>query len=306
VLLVAEDAAGVQALRAIAASRHRLGGVIASGQHDARRGATVRDLAMTLGCPVWPPEVVRDPQFGQALRDIGIDVLLNVYSLQVIAPALLQAPAIGAFNLHPGPLPEYAGLNAPSWAIYNGEQCHAVTLHWMEAEIDTGAIAYRQRLEMAEDETGLTLSVKCVQAGIPLLLQLLDVAARDPGAIPRAAQDRTRRRYFGKEVPERGCLSWPQPAHSVVRFVRACDYLPLPSPWGHPGARLDGQPLRVLKAFRTWRPCIAPAGKVGEVAGARALVAAADEWVALERLELAGRSVNAAEVLTSGCRLENG
>ena len=38
--------------------------------------------------------------------------------------------------------PEYAGLNAPSWAIYNGEPAHGVTLHWMEAAIDTGPIAW--------------------------------------------------------------------------------------------------------------------------------------------------------------------
>ena len=58
------------------------------------------------------------------------------------ASDVLEAPRIGSFNLHPGPLPEYAGLNAPSWAIYHGEQEHRVTLHWLDAGIDTGPIAY--------------------------------------------------------------------------------------------------------------------------------------------------------------------
>lgn len=306
VLLVAEEAAGIQTLRAIAATRHCIVGVVTSDEPNARRGATVRDVAVALGCPIWPADVVRDPRFGGAVRDAGVDVLLNVHSLKVIDAGILRVPAVGAFNLHPGPLPEYAGLNAPSWSIYNGEPRHAVTVHWMAEQIDAGPVAYRQELEAAEDETGLTLSMKCVRAGVPLLLRLLDVAARDPAAIPRIAQDEARRRYYGREVPERGRLSWEQPAQSIVRFVRACDYLPLRSPWGHPRTRLDGKGLNVLKASRTGRPCAAPAGRVGEVTGARALVAAGDEWVGVERLELAGRPVNAADVLRPGWHLENG
>ena len=305
VLLVAEEAAGIQTLRAVAASPHRIVGVVTSGSFHGR-GATVRDVATALGCPIWPADAVRDPQFGAAMRDVGVEVLLNVHSLQVITPALLEAPAIGAFNLHPGPLPEYAGLNAPSWAIYNGEPRHAVTVHWMVPRIDAGPVAYRQELETGADETGLTLSMKCVRAGVPLLLRLLDVAALDPAGIPRIEQNAGRRRYHGREVPDQGRLSWCQAAQGVVRFVRACDYLPLSSPWGHPRTRCEGQALSILKASRTGKSCAVPAGRVGEVTGARALVAAADEWVAVERVECAGRMLGAAEVLKPGWHLENG
>ena len=35
----------------------------------------------------------------------------------LIKDEILHAPAIGSFNLHPAPLPRYAGLNSVSWAI---------------------------------------------------------------------------------------------------------------------------------------------------------------------------------------------
>ena len=73
------------------------------------------------------------------MREQGVDLLLNVHSLYLIARrTVVAAPRIGSFNLHPGPLPEYAGLNTPSWAIYNGEREHGVTVHWMEPGVDTG------------------------------------------------------------------------------------------------------------------------------------------------------------------------
>ena len=67
---------------------------------------------------------------------------MNVHSLFLIHP-WSSAPTIGSFNLHPGPLPEYAGLNVPSWAIYEGEKrSHGVTVHWMDEGVDTGPIAW--------------------------------------------------------------------------------------------------------------------------------------------------------------------
>jgi methionyl-tRNA formyltransferase len=235
-----------------------------------------------------------------------VDVLLNVHSLWLIDPGVLDAPRIGAFNLHPAPLPEYAGLNGPSWAIYNGEPRHAVTVHWMAPGIDTGPIAYRQEIVTDDSDTGLTLSAKCVRAGVPLLLELLDAAARDPATIPRLPQDPARRHYYGKGVPEEGRLRWDRSADRIVRFVRACDYSPLASPWGHPRAMLDGRPIGVVTAFRTWRASSAPPGTVGDVAASAALVAAADEWVAVSRLAIDGHAVRAADILEEGARLEDG
>ena len=306
VLLVAEEAAGVQTLRALLQTDHRVVGVVTSQNAGMMRGATVRGVAERLGCNVWPSAAVRDPCFGAAVREARVDVLLNVHSLWRIPGAVTEAPLIGSFNLHPGTLPEYAGLNGPSWAIYNGEPRHGITVHWMTPEIDTGPIAYRQELETEEGETALTLSAKCVRAGVPLLLRLLDAAAHDPATIPRLPQDLARRRVYGREVPENGCLKWSQPAERIVRFVRACDYSPLPSPWGYPRALYDGHPCGVMKAFRTGRACALPVGTVGEITDSAALVAAADEWVAISRLAVASRAVNAADIVHTGVRLEDG
>ncbi|MGQ0749512.1 MAG: methionyl-tRNA formyltransferase [Betaproteobacteria bacterium] len=265
----------------------------------------MRGVAESSGCRIWPAESVRSPGFVDEIRAAEVDILLNVHSLRMIHPAVLAAPLIGSFNLHPGPLPEYSGLNAPSWAIYNGEPRHAVTVHWMTAEIDSGPVAFREELITVEDETGLTLSAKCVRAGVPLLLRVLDAASEDPASIPRLPQDFSRRRRYGREVPQNGRLRWSQSAERIVRFVRACDYSPLPSPWGYPYTRLKGEPCAVLKAARTRRRCAVPAGTIGEIRDATALVAASDEWVAISQLNVAGRALRAADVLHTGARLED-
>jgi methionyl-tRNA formyltransferase len=302
VLLVAEEAAGIQVLRQVAGSgHHRLVAVLTAPQTRGG-GATVAGVAEGLGLEVRPSEQVRTPELADWIRSEEVDLLLNVHSLFVAHGDVVGAPAIGSFNLHPGPLPAYAGLNAPSWAIYHREPRHAVTVHWMEPGIDTGAIAYQRAFDVDEEETGLSLSLKCVREGLPLLEQLL--ADAEAGRIPKQPQDLSRRQYFGREAPQEGKVDWRRPAADVVAFVRACDFFPFPSPWGHPSARLDGTELAILKAGRTGEPADAEPGTVGAGGDGSAAVAAADEWVAVQRVRVNEEIEDAAAVLRPGARLE--
>src|SRR5262249_48108381 len=167
-------------------------------------GRTVWQHAEKLGCRTWPAEMVKDPLFAKVIREQEVDLLLNVHSLFVIKPEIVEAPRFGSFNLHPGPLPRYAGLNAPSWAIYHGESKHGVTLHRMLAGIDTGPIAYQALFDIEDNDTGFSLSAKCIKFGMELIKQLLETAKSDPQAIPAIEQDLTRREYFGKAMPQNG------------------------------------------------------------------------------------------------------
>ena len=284
----------------LAGSPHEVVAVMTRGVGGMAVGATVAGVASRLGYKLWPARQVKEDGFADTVRREEVDLLLNVHALYVLPADVVTAPRIGSFNLHPGPLPRYAGLNAPSWAIYHGEQTHAVTVHWMDGGIDTGAIAYESQMAIDEDETGLTLSAKCVRAGLPLLHDLLQAASLD--AIPRLPQPDGVRRYYGKEVPHEGRLLWTESAARVVSFVRACDYVPFPSPWGHPRAYLAGREISVLKAAGTGERCDVAAGTVGRQVGSDMLVAARDEWVRLRRLRVGSSVFPAADVLKQGER----
>ena len=114
-----------------------------------------------------------------------VNVLLNIHSLFIIHPEVLEVPRIGSFNMHPAPLPRYAGVNAVSWAIYRGERTHGVTIHQMVPEIDAGPIVHQVFFDI-EMDTALSLTAKCTQAGVRLVQQLLETAAADLKAILRA------------------------------------------------------------------------------------------------------------------------
>lgn len=87
------------------------------------------------------------------LEPLGIDLLLNVHSLYIVPEAVLRIPRYGAHNLHPGPLPQYAGLSTPSWAIYYGEAFHGVTLLAWSAASTPGRSRFRTTIPLLPDDT---------------------------------------------------------------------------------------------------------------------------------------------------------
>jgi methionyl-tRNA formyltransferase len=293
VVVAAEESAGVQALERIAsfAPAVEIVSVLTSARPPGGGRPLVAEAARRLELDTAQADLVRSPALAAYLRREAIDLLLNVHSLFVVHPEVLAAPRIGSFNLHPGPLPEYAGLNAPSWAIYNGEPTHAVTLHWMEKAIDAGPTAWVERFDLDGRDTGLSVSGKCVRLGVPLLVRLVELGLEDPSVIPRVAQDHSRRRYYPAGPPADGALDWSRPAAEISRFVRAADYAPFPSPWGQPTAVLNGRRVGVAKVRLTGAPADAPPGTVRDVTEAGAVVATADELIVVERVSIDGRSV---------------
>lgn len=305
VVLAAEETAGLQMLQALTGSGHQLVAVLTTPPKPGAAAATVWDLARSSGFPTWPASLVRDPGLADRLISARADVFLNVHSLYIVHKDVLAAPRLGAFNLHPGPLPRYAGLNAVSWAIYRGEEIHGVTIHKMEPRVDMGPIVYQSFFPIGESATGLSVSFRCMREGVKLILKLLEVASTAPDRIPLMPQDLTRREYFGSEVPNNGQISWASPLRVVLDFVRACDYLPFRSPWGHPRTQLKGREIEVIRAMATGLHCDALPGTVGRQVDSGLLVACGDEWILVQRLKMADTYVNAADVLKPGDHLDS-
>jgi methionyl-tRNA formyltransferase len=266
IALVCGEAAGARLLQVLARGPHEVVALLAAGP--------ARPLAERLGLRLLPPERVREPAFAAELAAAGAELLINVHSLHLIPEDVLRAPVHGAWNLHPGPLPRYAGLNAPSWAIYHGEKRHGVTVHRMERGIDTGDIAYQDAFPIADADTGLSVALRCAERGVVLLQRLL----ADAPAIPRRPQDLSQRTCFGRGVPQGGVIDWHAPARRIFDFVRACDYQPFPSPWGAPRARQGDEEVEIRRVRLTGQRCEARPGTVRIEDGVTS-VACADEWL---------------------------
>jgi len=268
-------AGGLQALRQTLELGYEVALVAAPGEESS--GATMPPFARKRQIPVIAAAEVKTGSFARLLRNLGVDVLISVQLPYLICREALESPRLGCFNLHPSLLPRYAGLHPAAWAIYRGEQEHGVTLHWMTADTDAGPIVSQQAVPIADTDTPPTLLRNCIRAGMPLLADLLALAASG-SPIPQVPQDLSRREYFGREAPGNGRIDWNRTAGEIANQARAFNYSPFPLPWGYLQTDVLGHTLAVMKAEDTGVAANAHPGTVRE---GGMLIAAADHWVRL-------------------------
>ncbi|MET0379611.1 MAG: formyltransferase family protein, partial [Spongiibacteraceae bacterium] len=166
------------------------------------------------------------------LQDIAdCDYLFSITNLKMLPDWLLAKARLQAINFHDGPLPRYAGLNAPVWSLLNNESEHGITWHEMAAGADTGPILVSRQFPIVPGETVFSLNTKCYQAALESFVELIE---RIPlGSLQPQAQDMALRSYFGlsKRPHAAALLDWCQPAATLNRLINALDFGPYPNPF---------------------------------------------------------------------------
>ncbi len=304
-ILIVEEGAGIGVLRLIAKRNEHVACIITSPTKAREARVNPSGFAAAQGWPTVHPQAMRSDAFVSEMQRAEVDLLLNVHSLAIVPETLLETARLGAFNMHPGPLPEYAGLNAPGWAICNGEAEHGVTVHRMVRNVDAGPIAYQYRFPIAPRETAFSLTLKCIRGGLPLMEQLLEAASSDPTGIPQHAQDMRRRHYFGARVPEQGWLRWERSANEIDQFVRAFYFHPFDSPWGYPKTKWQNQTIGVLTASLDGSSAREAPGTVIRCDPIGVHVACGEGSLLVRKICFQGRCLAANELLRPGDRLES-
>ncbi len=209
--------------------------------------ADLRRWAETAEIPVLEPGAGLAGRLSETLRS-PFDWLLSIANLRLIPRGVLALPRRGAVNFHDGPLPRYAGLNAPVWALMAGETRHGVAWHMIEGGVDEGDILAEAAVEIAPDDTAFTLNAKCYAAGVDSFARL--VAGLEGGAPHRSPQDLSQRSYFGAAArPEAaGLLDFRQAPERIARLVRALDHGPYRNPLCRAKIVAGGQVVLVGRA----------------------------------------------------------
>jgi Formyl transferase len=90
----------------------------------------------------------------------------------ILREPFLEAAGGRVLNAHSGPLPEVRGMNACEWSLLLGHD-PAVTIHWIDRGIDTGAELHRIPIPIVSGDRIEDLRGRCTVAGVVGLLRAL-------------------------------------------------------------------------------------------------------------------------------------
>ena len=96
----------------------------------------------------------------QMLRDSAVELVVLAGFMRV-----LKAPTLSAFphriiNIHPSLLPKFPGLEAWKQALAAGETVTGCTVHYVDADVDTGEIIAQREVPILPNDTPETLHAR--------------------------------------------------------------------------------------------------------------------------------------------------
>jgi natural product biosynthesis luciferase-like monooxygenase protein len=233
--------------------------------------------------------------FCEQLLNSEYDYLFSINNVQwIIPPEILARARRSTINYHDSPLPKYAGLNATSWALLNGESEHAVTWHEVTPEIDAGRIFNQKALAILADDTVFALNTRCFDAAVNSFAEMIVDLGHD--RVKLQTQDLSQRSYFGaSDRPAASAiLSFDVSSQSIYNLVRALEFGPTRNQLGVPKLWLPNGVVAVAAA-RTIATDSEIPGQVLNITTDRLVVATSDGAI-----ELSGFSTLEGQKITVG------
>ena len=179
---------------------------------------SVADLCRELAITCVTPETPNTPSWIERIGELEPAIIFSFYYRTMLPKEILALPPLGAYNLHGSYLPAYRGRCPVNWVIIKGEKQTGVTLHQMVEQPDAGPIVAQEKVEIACNDTALTLFNKLVQAAGTMLDDVLP--KMKAGVFSKTPQDLTRGSYYGGRRPEDGRITWQGSAVEIGNLIR--------------------------------------------------------------------------------------
>ena len=301
------------ALAQLHAAGHEVVLVLSQPDRPAGRGmklhaCAVKQFALDHGLPVAQPRSLRldgkFPDEAQAARETILAakadaMVVAAYGL-ILPQWVLDAPALGCFNIHGSLLPRWRGAAPIHRAIEAGDLETGITIMQMDAGLDTGDMLSVEKMPITPTDTTASLHDKLAEMGGRMMVKtLMDAQNGHLKPVKQAAEGIT---YAHKIEKLEAAIDWAQPAAIIVQRVRAFNPFPVAS------TEIKGETLRVWNAHIS--PFAPPAGTdPGSILAVELegiAVAAIDSIVTITELQRAGAKRMAAADLCRGFDLQPG
>jgi methionyl-tRNA formyltransferase len=138
---------------------------------------------------------------------------------RILRPSILDHFSLGIANLHGGRLPQYRGANVLQWAIIQGETETAMSLHYLDAGIDTGPVIAETPVPILEQDTAREVRQGLARAGESLLDRWLPRLLQEK--CPATIQSEKGAHHWPRRTPEDSRIDWKRSDEEIHNLMRA-------------------------------------------------------------------------------------
>jgi len=139
--------------------------VVISNKADAPGIATARHRG--LNAVVIPskdrPREEHDREVVAALKQAGVELVCLAGYMRLLSPWFVQQFPRRILNIHPSLLPAFPGLEAQEQAFAYGVKVSGCTVHFVDEELDHGAIVVQKTVAVLDSDDERTLAARILE-----------------------------------------------------------------------------------------------------------------------------------------------
>lgn len=160
-----------------------------------------------------------DEDYVDAIKSYEPDIIVVSCLAGKLTQSVLSIPRLGCYNLHPSLLPLFRGPVPLFWQFRQGIETFGITLHRMNAYLDTGPVIAQRRLSMPDGISNQQASELLAKAGTELLDIYLEKIAASESV--EAAQNESASSTMSYPVDSDFVVSTSWSARHLYNFICA-------------------------------------------------------------------------------------
>lgn len=114
-----------------------------------------------------------DAEIIEALRSRGVELVCLAGYMRLLSPGFIRAYPDRIVNIHPSLLPSFRGLDAQKQAFDYGARISGCTVHFVDEDLDNGAIILQKAVAVEDGDTAEILSARILAEEHKLYVEAL-------------------------------------------------------------------------------------------------------------------------------------
>ena len=151
--------------------REEIVGLVIHPPSRQKYGREIQEEAALPAGQIFDGSRLRRPEVREAIRQLRPECGLSILFGYLLKPEFLEIFPRGVANLHPSLLPHNRGAFPNVWSIVDGTPA-GVTLHHLDAGVDTGDIIAQREVAIEPVDTGESLYRKLEEASLELFQEI--------------------------------------------------------------------------------------------------------------------------------------
>ena len=161
---------------------------------------TPNQLAAHYGIEITVARAMDDPVLLATIAEFAPELMISVRFSFLFPPEIIAMPRHGIINVHPGKVPEYAGLYPHFFSMLAGEASLGCTVHLVEPGIDNGPVLASGEVPIVRGRSAFALNLDSHLLGNRLLAELIQKLLQGE-AIEAVPQEKSRLKFNTYPTP---------------------------------------------------------------------------------------------------------